>query len=109
MISRELVNQWFEKVDYKDKADIYVLNSGSVTENADREARKLIRQAKRKNPNATVAIIGCYAQLNPNEIAQIEGVDLVPGAENKFNLLNELDQLNLNEWHNVTNRYVETR
>ena len=97
MISREFVNQGFEKVDYKDKADIYVLNSCSVTENADREARKLIRQAKRKNPNATVAIIGCYAQLNPNEIAQIEGVDLVLGAENKFNLLNELDQLNLNE------------
>ena len=96
MISREFVNQGFEKVDYKDKADIYVLNSCSVTENADREARKLIRQAKRKNPNATVAIIGCYAQLNPNEIAQIEGVDLVLGAENKFNLLNELDQLNLN-------------
>ena len=96
MISREFVNQGFEKVDYKDKADIYVLNSCSVTENADQEARKLIRQAKRKNPNATVAIIGCYAQLNPNEIAQIEGVDLVLGAENKFNLLNELDQLNLN-------------
>jgi len=96
MISKDFVNQGFEKVDYKDIADIYILNTCSVTENADREARKLIRQAKRKNPNATVAIMGCYAQLNPNEIAQIQGVDLVLGAENKFNLLDELDKLDLN-------------
>ena len=93
MISKDFVNQGFEKVDYKDIADIYILNTCSVTENADREARKLIRQAKRKNPNATVAVMGCYAQLNPNEIAQIQGVDLVLGAENKFNLLDELDKL----------------
>ncbi|MEE3302233.1 MAG: tRNA (N(6)-L-threonylcarbamoyladenosine(37)-C(2))-methylthiotransferase MtaB [Candidatus Neomarinimicrobiota bacterium] len=96
MISRDFVNQGFKKVDYKDIADIYVLNTCSVTENADREARKLIRQAKRKNPNATVAVMGCYAQLNPNEIAQIQGVDLVLGAENKFNLLDQLDKLDLN-------------
>jgi threonylcarbamoyladenosine tRNA methylthiotransferase MtaB len=96
MISKDFVNQGFEKVDYKDIADIYILNTCSVTENADREARKLIRQAKRKNPNATVAVMGCYAQLNPNEIAQIQGVDLVLGAENKFNLLDELDKLDLN-------------
>ena len=96
MISKDFVNQGFKKVDYKDIADIYILNTCSVTENADREARKLIRQAKRKNPNATVAVMGCYAQLNPNEIAQIQGVDLVLGAENKFNLLDELDKLDLN-------------
>ena len=96
MISKDFVNQGFEKVDYKDIADIYILNTCSVTENADREARKLIRQAKRKNPNATVAVMVCYAQLNPNEIAQIQGVDLVLGAENKFNLLDELDKLDLN-------------
>ncbi len=96
MISKDFVNQGFEKVDYKDIADIYILNTCSVTENADREARKLIRQAKRKNPNATVAVMGCYAQLNPNEIAQIQGVDLVLGTENKFNLLDELDKLDLN-------------
>ena len=96
MISKDFLNQGFEKVDYKDIADIYILNTCSVTENADREARKLIRQAKRKNPNATVAVMGCYAQLNPNEIAQIQGVDLVLGTENKFNLLDELDKLDLN-------------
>ena len=96
MISKDFVNQGFEKVDYKDIADIYILNTCSVTENADREARKLIRQAKRKNPNSTVAVMGCYAQLNPNEIAQIQGVDLVLGTENKFNLLDELDKLDLN-------------
>ena len=96
MISKDFVNQGFEKVDYKGIADIYILNTCSVTENADREARKLIRQAKRKNPNSTVAVMGCYAQLNPNEIAQIQGVDLVLGTENKFNLLDELDKLDLN-------------
>ena len=96
MISKDFVNQGFEKVDYKGIADIYILNTCSVTENADREARKLIRQAKRKNPNATVVVMGCYAQLNPNEIAQIQGVDLVLGTENKFNLLDELDKLDLN-------------
>ena len=79
-ISKDFVNRGFKKVDYSDFADIYVLNTCSVTENADKEARKLIRQAKRTNPNARIAIIGCYAQLKPDEIASIEGVDLVLGA-----------------------------
>ena len=91
MISKDFVNRGFKKVDYSDFADIYVLNTCSVTENADKEARKLIRQAKRINPNARIAIIGCYAQLKPDEIASIEGVDLVLGAENKFNVLTEID------------------
>ena len=90
-ISKDFVNRGFKKVDYSDFADIYVLNTCSVTENADKEARKLIRQAKRTNPNARIAIIGCYAQLKPDEIASIEGVDLVLGAENKFNVLTEID------------------
>ena len=72
-ISKDFVNRGFKKVDYSDFADIYVLNTCSVTENADKEARKLIRQAKRTNPNARIAIIGCYAQLKPDEIASIEG------------------------------------
>lgn len=83
-------------MEYKDKADIYVLNTCSVTENADKEARKLIRQAKRRNPASSVAVIGCYAQLKPDEIAQIDGVDLVLGAGEKFNLLEHLDQIDLN-------------
>ena len=95
-ISRDFLSHGFEKVNYRDKADIYVLNTCSVTENADKEARKLIRQAKQRNPNSSVAVIGCYAQLKPNDIAAIDGVDIVLGAEEKFNLLNHLDSINLN-------------
>ena len=95
-ISRDFLHHGFEKVNYRDKADIYVLNTCSVTENADKEARKFIRQAKQRNPNSSVAVIGCYAQLKPNDIAAIDGVDIVLGAENKFNLLNHLDSINLN-------------
>ena len=95
-ISRDFICHGFEKVDYRDEADIYILNTCSVTENADKEARKLIRQAKRRNPDSSVAVIGCYAQLKPNDIAAITGVDMVLGAEEKFNLLNHLDTINLN-------------
>ena len=95
-ISRDFICHGFEKVDYRDKADIYILNTCSVTENADKEARKLIRQAKRRNPESSVAVIGCYAQLKPNDIAAITGVDMVLGAEEKFNLLNHLDTIDLN-------------
>jgi threonylcarbamoyladenosine tRNA methylthiotransferase MtaB len=95
-ISRDFLNHGFEKVNYRDQADIYVLNTCSVTENADKEARKFIRQAKQRNPNSSVAVIGCYAQLKPNDIAAIDGVDIVLGAEEKFNLLNHLDSINLN-------------
>ena len=95
-ISRDFLRHGFEKVDYRDTADIYVLNTCSVTENADKESRKLIRQAKRNNPKSSIAVIGCYAQLKPNDIASIDGVDIVLGAEEKFNLLNHLDALDLN-------------
>jgi len=95
-ITRDFIRHGFEKVDYREIADIYVLNTCSVTENADKEARKLIRQAKRRNPDSSVAVIGCYAQLKPNEIATIEGVDIVLGAEEKFNLLHHLDKIDLN-------------
>ncbi len=95
-ISRDFLRHGFEKVDYRDTADIYVLNTCSVTENADKEARKLIRQAKRRNPESAIAVIGCYAQLKPNDIAAIDGVDIVLGAGEKFNLLNYLDSIDLN-------------
>jgi len=95
-ISRDFIDNGFEKVDYRDKADIYVLNTCSVTENADKEARKLIRQAKRRNPDSSLAIIGCYAQLKPKDIANIEGVDLVLGSEEKFNVLNHLSSQETN-------------
>lgn len=96
-ISRDFVQYGFEKVDYRDKADIYVINTCSVTENANKEARKLIRQAKRRNPDSSVAVIGCYAQLKPNEIAEIDGVDIVLGSEEKFNILQHLDKISIQQ------------
>ena len=94
-ISREFIQHGFQKVSYKEKADIYVLNTCSVTENANKEARKLIRQAKRRNPDSSIAVIGCYAQLKPNELSNIKGVDLVLGAQDKFNLLSHLEKLDI--------------
>ena len=101
MISKDFLSRGFERVKYNEYADFYVLNTCTVTENADKEARKLIRQAKRYNPNSKVAVIGCYAQLNPLEISNIKGVDLVVGSEKKFNLLNELDKLNFDNRSNI--------
>ena len=95
-ISRDFIYHGFEKVEYQEEADIYVLNTCSVTENADKEARKLIRQAKRRNPHSSIAVIGCYAQLKPKDIAAMNGVDIVLGAEEKFNLLKYLNHNGLN-------------
>jgi threonylcarbamoyladenosine tRNA methylthiotransferase MtaB len=76
----------FTRKEFEEGADVVVINTCSVTENADRECKTVVRRALQKNPNAFVAIIGCYAQLRPEEIAQIDGVDLVLGATEKFNL-----------------------
>ena len=85
-----------------------MLNSCSVTENADKEARKLIRQARRRNPNAAVAVIGCYAQLQPTDIAVIPGVELVVGAAEKFNLFAHLSSLKANGKATVIQSPIET-
>ncbi|MEE8437099.1 MAG: tRNA (N(6)-L-threonylcarbamoyladenosine(37)-C(2))-methylthiotransferase MtaB, partial [Candidatus Neomarinimicrobiota bacterium] len=92
-ISRDFMSNGFEKVGFREKADIYVVNTCSVTENADKEARKLIRQAKRRNPESLVAVMGCYAQLKPQEISSIPGVNIVLGHSQKFNLLQHLSNL----------------
>ena len=106
-ISRDFIQQGFKKVNYRDKADIYVINTCSVTENADKEARKLVRQAKRRNPDSSVAIIGCYAQLKPDEIANLDGVDMILGAEEKFNILNHIDKMAMNQDTTVFNSSIE--
>ena len=106
-ISRDFINRGFEKVEYRDCADIYVINTCSVTENADKEARKLIRQAKRLNPESNIAVIGCYAQLKPEEIAAIDGVDLVIGSEEKFNLLDHLNELDQKEDNTIIHSNIE--
>jgi len=107
-ISREMMAHGLQQVSFRDKADVYVLNSCSVTENADKETRKLIRQARRCNPDATVAVIGCYAQLNPAEIAAIPGVELVVGAAEKFNLFAHLSSLKANGKATVIQSPIET-
>ena len=106
-ISRDFITRGFEKVEYRDHADIYVINTCSVTENADKEARRLIRQAKRLNPLSSIAVIGCYAQLKPEEIAAIDGVDLVIGSEEKFNLLDHLNELDQKEDNTIIHSNVE--
>ena len=107
-ISREMMAHGLQQVSFRDKADVYVLNSCSVTDNADKEARKLIRQARRCNPDATIAVIGCYAQLNPVEIAAIPGVELVVGAAEKFNLFAHLSSLKTNGKATVLQSPIET-
>ena len=106
-ISRDFIQQGFKKVNYRERADIYVINTCSVTDNADKEARKLVRQAKRQNPDSSVAVIGCYAQLKPDEIANLDGVDMVLGAEEKFNLLDHLDKIELSKGTMVFNSNIE--
>src|SRR5215210_2154945 len=92
-ISRLLENEGFEKKEFTDHADVYVINTCSVTDNADKECRYLVRRIQRKAPESLVVITGCYAQLKPKEIAAIPGVDLVLGAAEKFNLGAHLKEL----------------
>src|SRR6187397_2286244 len=92
-LSRMLENEGFEKKDFEDKADVYVINTCSVTENADKECRHLVRRIQRQSPESLVVITGCYAQLKPQEISSIPGVDLVLGAAEKFNIASHLREL----------------
>lgn len=92
-LARQLKDGGFQKTDFESPADLYVINTCSVTENADKECRQLVRRALHSNPDAFIAVIGCYAQLKPEEVASLEGVDIVLGANEKFNLLNFLGDL----------------
>lgn len=92
-LSRMLENEGFEKKEFDDTADVYVINTCSVTENADKECRQLVRRIQRKAPESLVVITGCYAQLKPKEISEIPGVDLVLGAAEKFNIAKHLLEL----------------
>ncbi|WP_276134171.1 tRNA (N(6)-L-threonylcarbamoyladenosine(37)-C(2))-methylthiotransferase MtaB [Polluticoccus soli] len=92
-LSRMLETDGFVKKDFEEEADVYVINTCSVTENADKECRQIVRRIQRRAPEAMVVITGCYAQLKPKEIAEIEGVDLVLGAAEKFNLARHLQDL----------------
>jgi threonylcarbamoyladenosine tRNA methylthiotransferase MtaB len=92
-LSRQLEQEGFEKKEFDDLADVYVINTCSVTENADKECRALVRRIQRKAPASFVVITGCYAQLKPKEISEIPGVDLVLGAAEKFNLASHIREL----------------
>lgn len=92
-LSRLLEKEGFEKKEFGDLADVYVINTCSVTDNADKECRQLVRRIQRKAPESFVVITGCYAQLKPKEIAEIPGVDLVLGAAEKFNIAHHIKEL----------------
>ena len=91
-ISRLFEDAGFAKVNFEETPDIYVINTCSVTENADKKCKQLVKRALKINPNAFITIIGCFAQLKPTEIGQIPGVDLVLGANEKFNIIAHIEQ-----------------
>ena len=96
-IARQLTDAGYQKVNFDEPAQVYIINTCSVTENADKECKLHVKRAAKANPDGLVAIIGCYAQLKPEEISAIEGVDLVLGAKEKFNILSYLDDLEKSE------------
>ena len=106
-IARQLGEQGFERVDFEQGADVYVINTCSVTDHADKKCRKVVKEALKFNPTAFVAIVGCYAQLKPQEIAGIPGVDVVLGAAEKFNLIEHLSVLTKRERGEVFNTRIK--
>lgn len=96
-IARMFQEEGFARVDFNDTPDVYVINTCSVTENADKKCKQLVKKALKTNPNAFIAIIGCYAQLKPDEIAQIYGVDMVLGASEKFKIIEHINTLEKKE------------
>ncbi|MFD1631364.1 tRNA (N(6)-L-threonylcarbamoyladenosine(37)-C(2))-methylthiotransferase MtaB [Pseudopedobacter beijingensis] len=106
-IGRQFKEAGFDTVEFTDKADVYVINTCSVTENADKKCRKVVKEALKYSPNAYIAIVGCYAQLKPKEISEIEGVDVVLGAAEKFQLLEHIKDLTKNPKAEIFNKPIE--
>jgi len=100
-IARNFNDEGFDRVDFKEKADIYVINTCSVTENADKRFKTIVKQAQNVNPDAFVAAVGCYAQLKPEELAAVDGVDLVLGATEKFKITDYINDLSKNDFGEV--------
>ena len=92
-IARDFSSEGFDRVDFSERADVYVINTCSVTENADKRFKTIVKQAQKVNPDAFVAAIGCYAQLKPEELAEVHGVDLVLGATEKFKITGYINDL----------------
>jgi threonylcarbamoyladenosine tRNA methylthiotransferase MtaB len=106
-IARSFKDEGFERVDFNDEADIYVINTCSVTENADKRFKTIVKQAQKANPEAFIAAVGCYAQLKPQELADVNGVDLVLGATEKFKITDYLNDLSKNDFGEVHSCEIE--
>jgi threonylcarbamoyladenosine tRNA methylthiotransferase MtaB len=106
-IARSFQDEGFDRVDFKESADIYVINTCSVTENADKRFKTIVKQTQKVNPEAFVAAIGCYAQLKPEELADVNGVDLVLGATEKFKITDYLNDLTKNDFGEVHSCEIE--
>jgi len=107
-LSRLMEQEGFEKKDFDAQADVYVINTCSVTDNADKECRQIVRRLQRKSPESFVVITGCYAQLKPTEIASIPGVDLVLGASEKFNIIKHINELTKGDASKICSCDIET-
>ncbi|EZH74021.1 2-methylthioadenine synthetase [Aquimarina atlantica] len=106
-IARDFTNEGFDRVDFSENADIYVINTCSVTENADKRFKTIVKQAQKVNPDAFVAAVGCYAQLKPEELASVDGVDLVLGATEKFKITDYINDLSKNDFGEVHSCEIE--
>lgn len=100
-IARSFKDEGFDRIDFSEKADMYVINTCSVTENADKRFKDIVKQAQKGNPDAFIAAIGCYAQLKPQELADVNGVDLVLGATEKFKITDYINDLSKNDFGEV--------
>src|SRR5689334_1457245 len=107
-LSRMLEKEGFEKKEFDDRADVYVINTCSVTDNADKECRQIVRRIQKRAPESLVVITGCYAQLKPKEIAEIPGVDLVLGAAEKFNISSHIKELAKGDSTKISSCDIET-
>jgi threonylcarbamoyladenosine tRNA methylthiotransferase MtaB len=106
-IARDFTNEGFDRVEFSEEADIYVINTCSVTENADKRFKNIVKQSQKLNKNAFVAAVGCYAQLKPEELAEVDGVDLVLGATEKFKLTSYINDLSKNDMGEVHSCEIE--
>ena len=106
-IARNLTDEGFIRVDFSEYADMYVINTCSVTDNADKRFKTIVKQAQKVNPDAFVAAIGCYAQLKPEDLAAVDGVDLVLGATEKFNIADYVNDLSKNDYGEVHSCEIE--
>ena len=100
-IARGFQKDGYERVDFSEQADMYVINTCSVTENADKRFKTIVKKALKKNPEAFVAAIGCYAQLKPEQLAEVDGVDLVLGATEKFKIADYINDLSKNDYGQI--------